>query len=577
MKRACILIIGGTGVFGRRLARHLMAFGGIELFVTSRSSAKADRFAEVLRAGNEATPVQGVVLDCHENLTTRLDEIRPFAVIDCSGPFQHADFEIARSVVSAGAHLIDLADARSYLAGFTDMLGELARAKGVAALTGASSTPTLSACVVDHLTREWQRVDTIDICITPGGKSEVGRSVIEAILSYAGKDIPIWRNGQLSHTSGWSEPRLVDIPGLGPRRVAAVETYDAEYLGSRHEVQSRVSFSAGLESIIEQRGIETLATLRKRHLLPDLGILIPALLKARQVTRLPTSDRGGMQVSVCGLDAQGGFTQAHWTLVAKNDHGPNVPILPAAAALEKLLAGEVEAGARLAHNAVTLPDILAEASSYAIETNTEVMSRDHGLFEAHLGTERFRQLPRALQHFHGQTSPPVWSGEADIDAGHWFLPRFVAWVFGFPKAGRNIPVSVSVDRKMSRRRSPIEHWTRSFDGQKLTSRLARQKDGYLTETFWPFSFVLPVRASPDRIKMPVASWTLGKVPLPSLLAPRSETSEFQDHKGRFCFDVRLSLPMIGLLAHYRGWLRPMGDRAARKNGTETKRQTSGHG
>lgn len=575
MKRSRILIIGGTGVFGKRLAHHLMTFEGIELFIASRSTVKAERFAKVLRMGNGATPVHGVALDCRENLNARLDDIRPFAVIDCSGPFQHADFEVARSVVASGAHLIDLADARSYLAGFVHKLEGLARAKGVAALTGASSTPTLSACVVDHLARDWQRLDTIDICITPGGKSEVGRSVIEAILSYAGKDIPIWRDGRLSKTSGWSEPRVVDIAGLGRRRVAAVETYDAEYLGPRHKVQSRVSFSAGLESTIEQRGIETLAALRKWHLLPDPGFLIPVLLKARQVTRLSTSDRGGMQLSVCGLDAKGAFTQANWTLVAKDDHGPNVPILPAAAALKKLLAGEGAVGARLAHDALTLPDILAEAGSYAIKTETDVMSRDHGLFEIHLGTDRFRKLPQALQHFHEQTAPAIWSGEADIDAGGWFLPKFIAWVFGFPKAGRNVPVSVCIDRKLSRRRCPVEHWTRSFDGKILSSRLARQKEGRLAEAFWPFTFVLPVQASADRIKMPVASWTIGKMPLPRVLAPRSETSEFQDCEGRFCFDVRLSLPVIGLLAHYRGWLRPKGNRAVGKNDAENKRLTSG--
>ena len=45
--------------------------------------------------------------------------------------------------------------------------------------------------MAQHLTQGWQRVDTIDIAITPGGKSEVGRSVIEAILSYVGKEVPV--------------------------------------------------------------------------------------------------------------------------------------------------------------------------------------------------------------------------------------------------------------------------------------------------------------------------------------------------------------------------------------------------
>jgi hypothetical protein len=40
------------------------------------------------------------------------------------------------------------------------------------------------------------------------------------------------------------------------------------------------------------------------------------------------------------------------------------------------------------------------------------------------------------------------------------------------------------------------------------------------------------------------------------LAPRSDTREFVDDLGRFRFDVAIGLPLIGQLAHYRGWLEP---------------------
>jgi hypothetical protein len=40
------------------------------------------------------------------------------------------------------------------------------------------------------------------------------------------------------------------------------------------------------------------------------------------------------------------------------------------------------------------------------------------------------------------------------------------------------------------------------------------------------------------------------------LAPRSDASEFTGPDGRFHFDVRISLPIGGLLVHYRGWLEP---------------------
>jgi hypothetical protein len=43
------------------------------------------------------------------------------------------------------------------------------------------------------------------------------------------------------------------------------------------------------------------------------------------------------------------------------------------------------------------------------------------------------------------------------------------------------------------------------------------------------------------------------LPLPRALWPAIEASESQDD-GRFCFDVRIALPLVGRLVHYRGWL-----------------------
>lgn len=369
-----ILIMGGTGVFGKRLTRHLAKLDGIKLFVSSRSAAKAEAFVAQVKAKCPDLDATGIALDHQKNLPEQLDRFNPFAVIDCSGPFQTANYNAACLILNAGAHLIDLADARSYLAHFADNLDGLARQNSVSALTGASSTPALSSSVVEHLTRDWRRVDTIDICITPGGKSEVGQSVIEAILSYAGKEIPIWENGALTSTTGWTGAKPVTIPNLGSRRVAPVETYDAEYLGARHNVQSRVTFSAGLESQIEQRGIEAMAFLRKYRVFPSPRALIPLLLQARKITRIPTSDKGGMLVDINGIDVMGNPTNARWSLIAENDHGPYIPILPAAAALMQLIAGKVPQGAFLAHHHIDLADILTQMTPYKITAQTELKS-----------------------------------------------------------------------------------------------------------------------------------------------------------------------------------------------------------
>ena len=362
MKR--VLVIGATGMFGQRLARHIAAHGpDVELIVTSRSRARAERLAREIGA-------TGVALDTRRNLPKVLWDLHPFAAVDCSGPFQGMDHATARAVVARGTHAIDLADARDYLLGYRDALDRPARENGVAALAGASSTPALSGAVARRLVEGWTRVDTLDFAIVPGGRSEVGPAVLEAVTSYAGRPVPTWRDGALTTTTGWRGGRSIDVEGLGRRRVADVETVDAERLGPLFAVRDRVTFAAGLEAGVEQRGLEALAALRARGRVGDVRPLLPLLRAGRRLTRLFTGDCGGMVVRAQGV-AHGRSVARSWTLVARDDDGPQVPTLAAAAALRALVEGRVAPGARLADEALTLDAIMAEARPYRIETRLD--------------------------------------------------------------------------------------------------------------------------------------------------------------------------------------------------------------
>lgn len=412
--------------------------------------------------------------------------------------------------------------------------------------------------MVESITISWQRVDTIDIAIVPGGKSEVGQSVIAAILSYVGKKIPVWREGRLTRIYGWSESHVISVHCLGKKRVAAVETVDAELLGQAHSVTSRVSFSAGLESLVEQLGLEGLGGLRRINLLPPLKYIIPVLLMIRKITRMSMSDRGGMIVDVKGLDADGKLRRVLWSLLAIQDDGPFVPVMPAAAAIRLLLQGQYEPGAYIGSQYLTLEAIKSEMVTHSITTRSETVFLDQGVFERALGQDRFDRLPPTLKAFHAFNGYPVWRGLADIDTGRGPISSLIAFFFRFPKTGRDVPVCVSVERVLflQDEGGPTEVWMRNFSGQCFSSKLEGQADGCLTERFGPFTFEIALTADDRGIAMPVRAWQFFGIALPKFLAPRSEASEFEDEEGRFRFDVKLSLPLIGAIAHYRGWLKP---------------------
>ncbi|WP_374544883.1 saccharopine dehydrogenase NADP-binding domain-containing protein [Rhodoblastus sp.] len=363
-----IFLVGATGVFGRRLARQLARIENAILIVASRDADRARALAEALRSEFQSQGVDGVGFD----KTTDLDHLKTFApwlVIDASGPFQGGDYALARSSLEAGAHFIDLADARDHVLGFAGALDGLARAKNVAAVTGASSTPALSSAVVDELAEGWRRIDAIEAAITPGGASEVGINVIEAILSYAGRPIPIWSTGRLSQIRGWGTAEKWNIPGLGQRWVSPVETPDAELLSRHFNVRESVRFLAGLEFPLEHFGLLALSHLPGG--IPSPKATAKILHGTRRLTRPFCSDKGGMVVRVSGLDDNGAPTSMQWSLLAENDDGPNVPTLAAVATTRALLSSRIKPGARPCVGVVTLAEIEREMANFAISTRRE--------------------------------------------------------------------------------------------------------------------------------------------------------------------------------------------------------------
>lgn len=570
-----ILLIGATGVFGRRLAAHLSTFSGVRLTLASRSQVRAQALAAGLASHAAAiAPCAGIGLDTSSPLEERFRHLALWLVIDASGPFQERDHRVAAAALTAGAHYIDLADARSYLEGFAGALDDLARRQGLTALAGASSTPALSSAVVGELTAGWQRIDTIDMAITPAGRSDVGPAVIGAILSYAGQPVPILLDGVMTTRCGWCEGTLIDVPGLGRRRAALVDTYDAEALSRRFGVVSRIVFRAGLESWVEQFGLMALARLRRATGFRLRPAIVDWLAAMRRVTRVLTGNRGGMLVEATGLDGSGQWCRASWCLLAGDGHGPHVPTLPAAAVVRGLLAGEVPIGARPCVGVAPLVAIEAEMRPYRITTaRSHTTARDgDGAFPQALGSA-FADLPEGVRRFHLETAPPVWRGFAMVEGSTGIVARVVRRIVGLPDPMQG-PVTVTVDRRPAVAAgsldSPaglgsrdagapaplVETWRRTFGSQRVVSEISAASRGRLIERFGPLRFELHPEASPHGLTLSVGAWSVWHMPMPRALAPRCAASETVDPNGRFQFDVRLTIPVIGLIAHYRGWLEP---------------------
>jgi Domain of unknown function (DUF4166) len=330
------------------------------------------------------------------------------------------------------------------------------------------------------------------------------------------------------------------------------ETVDADVMPQMFGVTSRVAFSAGLSSQLEHRGLQALAWLRARGVVKRLVPIAPLLVRCSRIIRRFGGSTGGMRVCVQGLNEQGRWCSAEWLLVAKKGEGPYVPILPIVAAIKLLLAGKLQSGARMASGEIQLSAIIDETRGLAITTQTAVRTPDNAIFDDALLADELAGLPQIIRQFHDASLSPVWAGRAMIKRGDGFVARVIGKYIGLPDPSDDASVRVSVERELD----GTERWTRMFDGKEFHSIMNRGPDKTFWECFGLLNFKLKLRVENGRLIYPITEARFCGLPMPRFLLPATEAFETTDERGRFVFDVRITLPVGGLLVHYRGWLLP---------------------
>src|SRR5688500_15886163 len=190
-----ILILGGYGTFGGRLAHLLAEDERLTLFLAGRSLPKAEKFCEGLPSGAHKMPV---FFDRNADVEAQIREIQPDIVVEAMGPFQvygEDPYRVVKACLAIGLDYMDLADGSDFVKGIRQFDQE-AKAKNIYILTGVSSFPVLSAAVVRKLSYDMTCVNTVRGGIAPSPYAGVGLNVIRAITSYAGKPVSLTRNGK---------------------------------------------------------------------------------------------------------------------------------------------------------------------------------------------------------------------------------------------------------------------------------------------------------------------------------------------------------------------------------------------
>src|SRR5262249_10914665 len=141
-----VLILGGYGTFGGRIAQLLPDEPPPTPLIARRPGDKAEAFCTRLRA---AAQLEALAFDREGDVERALAAAKPDVVVDASGPFQSYTgdpYRLVRACLALGIDYLDLADGSDFVDGIAQF-DAAAQTRGVAILSGVSSFPVLTASV----------------------------------------------------------------------------------------------------------------------------------------------------------------------------------------------------------------------------------------------------------------------------------------------------------------------------------------------------------------------------------------------------------------------------------------------
>jgi hypothetical protein len=552
-----IFIIGGYGTFGGRIVELLEDEPSLRLIVAGRSLEKATRFCK------RRAPTHALLLPAAFNrdsdVASQLAAFKIDILVDASGPFQAygaGRYRVIEACLARKINYLDLADGSDFVAG-VDAYDEVARAAGLFVLSGVSSFPVLTAAVVRHLSKGMTRVDTIRGGIAPSPFAGVGQNVIRAIAGYAGQKIMLRRDSKSVAAYPLTEQIRFTIrpPGYLPLRstlFSLVDVPDLRALTHLWPEAKSIWMGAGPVPEILHRVLIALAWLVREGRLPELTPFAPLMHFAMKYLRWG-EHRGGMFVEVAGADVSGVSSTRIWHLLAEGNDGPFIPAMAVEALVRKAMQGHMPAsGARACLRDLELSDYEKLFAKRTIYTGIreETSHRPACLYAKILGPA-WESLPAEIQEMHHGTV--FATGQAKVERGEGWLSRLAGAVAGFPKASTLTPVDVHFTVS-----GDEETWTRKFGDETFSSRQFAgrgRSEGLLCERFGALTFAMALVVRDEGLSFVLRRWDIFGLPLPIWLGPRSNTSE-KVEDGLFCFHVEISHPLTGLIARYKGRLKP---------------------
>jgi hypothetical protein len=159
----------------------------------------------------------------------------------------------------------------------------------------------------------------------------------------------------------------------------------------------------------------------------------------------------------------------------------------------------------------------------------------------------FAALPAAVRRFHGLQGRFLLQGWVETDPPASFAARLIARLLGTPLQQTSGGLTFELEADPD-----AETWTRRFPSQTMMSRMQIEA-GKLTEQIGAVRLTFDLASADEHLQMRLLRVRFLGIPCPGWLMPNVVAEEY-GHDDRLHFRVAASLPLVGVIASYRGHL-----------------------
>jgi hypothetical protein len=163
-----------------------------------------------------------------------------------------------------------------------------------------------------------------------------------------------------------------------------------------------------------------------------------------------------------------------------------------------------------------------------------------------LGSE-FDLLPAGVRDMFDHNGHRYARGTAEVECGDSRIARLCVTLSGFPRPGKNIPVSILFQAD-----GDADIWHRTFAGRSFSS-VHLGTDNVLIERFGALTFVFRLTGSADGVVFDMIETRLFGIALPGPISPIVAAKQ-SDAQGRFRFEITVDLPVVGRMVRIVGVL-----------------------